>query len=93
MAKSIKNVIREILGRPGYVKFKDLDRVMRYFGYASVKRKTGSHQSYARGKEDPIIRITIPHGKTKKKEFCIKKEVDKVIELLELDVRLELNGG
>lgn len=90
MAKSIKKVVRKIISEPGKVKFKDLDRVMRHFGYVPVKRKTGSHQSYARGKEDPIIRITLPHGT---KEFCIKKEVEKVIELLKLDVWLELQGG
>lgn len=66
------------------IRFKNLERILKQHGW-SVQSTRGSHHVYSKDGYLPIMMVR-PHGKHK---YCHPRDVNKVIEQLEIEEKTE----
>ncbi len=83
--KKVCKLLRNIFKNPKVIKFEDLDRLLRAFGYEPRQpRKGSSHYTYRKKGSMPI---TVPYKRPYVKEIYVKQ----VIKLLDLEEYYERN--
>ena len=73
----LQKLIDRIQAAPKSVRFSELERLLRFLGFARYKQR-GSHVSY-KNPSGKAITIVRPHGR---EAFCYQYDVKKVLRLL-----------
>ena len=69
-------LVEKILRRPAEIDFRDVERLLKEFGYESRPRSGGSHYVFVKSHEPPI---TVPKSKGRKvKRVYIERVIDRL---------------